>query len=135
MAKPLINLWTVQLARHRLVKQMEIELVDITAGSGNKALAPEFTHVMQYKRGEMGEREYTERYRSKMRQSLIQTPHHWARFKELPRVAVACYCASGVFCHRHLFADMLKKYLEREGSTVLLRGEILPTSDVTIGGK
>lgn len=90
------------------------------------AFAPDFANVMAYKRGEMSEAEYTVQYKHRMRQSLSTEPEKWEQLKEHKEVALACYCASGQFCHRHLFADMMARYLEKEGFKVVQMGEVLP---------
>jgi uncharacterized protein YeaO (DUF488 family) len=54
--------------------------------------------------------EYTERYLALLRQRYTahrEQWHEWLRQQE--RVKLACYCADGKFCHRHLAADVLRK--------------------------
>lgn len=128
MSEPTL-LWTIQLSNWRLAKQQDVFLLNTTAKSGLQPFAPEYSNVMAYKRGELTEQEYTVRYWEKMQLSQQQYPKHWARLKHYPRVAVACYCRAGAFCHRHLFVELAKTYLEQAGHTVILKGELIHQQD------
>lgn len=121
-----IHIWTVQISNHRVAKQEGIHLLDITAKSGIPQFAPEYRQVMRYKYKEIGEVEYTQLYEERMRYSLKTYPKVWEMLKDHPRVALACYCTPGNFCHRRLFADMMAKYLESEGYRAKKEGELLP---------
>lgn len=128
-----VHIWTVQISNHRVAKREGIYLLDTTAKSGVPQFAPEYRQVMRYKCGEINEVEYTEMYEERMRFSLRTYPAVWEKLKSHPRVAVACYCSPGKFCHRHLFTDMMAKYLEREGYRPVKEGELLPPSKETKG--
>lgn len=92
--------------------------------SGVKAFAPDFAAVMAYKRGEMSEEEYTARYLEKMGHSRVENKRAWDYLETYPRLAAACYCKAGVFCHRHLFVQLAKTHLESYGLEVELMGEL-----------
>lgn len=94
--------------------------------SGQRAFAPDFGDVKAYKRGELSEQEYSRIYLQRMRQSLQENPNAWHKLREYRQVALACYCKPGAFCHRHLFADMMKSYLEKNGIKAHIEGEITP---------
>lgn len=121
------EVWTIQIARWRLAQQLDIPLLDITAKSGVPAFAPDWESLMAYKRGEVGPAEYAERYYHKVIPTVSQYPHQWERFLHKPRLALACYCKSGDFCHRHLFASLLVTYLQQQGRQVNFLGELTPT--------
>lgn len=110
----------------RLAKQRNIMFVDITAKTGISAFAPLFGNVMQYKQGKLSEDLYTELYVAKMRESVQLYHLVWKTLQEPPdgSIAVACYCPADHFCHRLLFRDMAKKYLEYHGFEVTLMGEL-----------
>lgn len=120
----LYQIWTVQMARVRHIKDPEIHPLDTTAKSGTKEFAPHFNDVMRYKDGFLSENQYTDIYLRKMRDSQQQFPSVWKRLLKHKKVAVICYCTPGKFCHRHLFAPLMKKYLEDQGHQVKLMGEL-----------
>lgn len=124
MANPIIEVWTIAIPQWRKAKALDITLLDITAKSGIPAFAPDFKHVMDYKAGKLSEEDYTKFYYGKMRKSLIDNPEDWEKLLSFDKVAVACYCTAGQFCHRLLFTDMMKKYCFSKGIHVTLKGEI-----------
>lgn len=122
------ELWTIQLSKWRVAKALEIPLLDITAKTGLAAFAPDFQDVMSYKRGEMDADEYTRIYKLRMEQSKLKYPVRWASLLTKPKLALACYCAAGRFCHRHLCAEIFRDYLNSFEHRVHLRGELLSVS-------
>lgn len=120
------HIWTMQMARWRLAKMQDIQILDITAKSGVDAFAPNYHDVMRYKYNEIDEIEYTRIYNERMAASKVQRPKDWEGLKKHERVALACYCRPDHFCHRHLFAPMMKEYLEAQGLTVSMEGELMP---------
>jgi uncharacterized protein YeaO (DUF488 family) len=109
-----IKLWTVQLAKWRLVRELGIHLLDITAKSGNPAFAPNYGDLRARKYGGMEWEEYERRYRLHMRETQRDQPDEWLKLTELPEnVALACYCPAGAKCHRFLFREILTEYLGR----------------------
>lgn len=133
------QIWTLQIPRARHVKDPEIHLLDTTAKSGIPAFAPFMNDVMRYKDGHLSEAMYTDIYLRKMRDSRKDHPGIWKQLLKHKKVAVMCYCTPGKFCHRHLFAPLMKQYLEEAGHTVELKGELngpnwapMPASVVSI---
>lgn len=119
------KIWTIQLGKWRLAAARDIPLLNITAGSGVQAFAPDMELVMAYKRGLMDEADYTEAYRDRMAQSRLLFPTTWeAMLKDKPRLAVACYCRAGAFCHRHIFVKLLAAYLQEQGKEMSYEGEL-----------
>jgi hypothetical protein len=119
------RIWTIQMSKWRIAKASGITLLNSTAKDGHKFLAPDYGVVMQYKRGEVSEEEYTKIYLDRMEHSRSVCPNKWAALMRLPLFAIACYCPSGVFCHRHLLKNDIKDYLEKQGHTVILEGELV----------
>lgn len=125
---PLSSIYTIQLGKWRLAKKREIEMIDITAKSGEQAFAPDFATVMRYKQGLVSETEYTELYTIRMRASLRTYPEVWASLLTKGAIAFACYCPADCYCHRLLFVTMYQKYAHSKGFTVVYRGELRDTS-------
>lgn len=118
------HIHTIQIAHWRLAQFRGAKFIDITAKSGLKPFAPDFANVMKYKRGELGEEEYTRLYLQKMALSQERYPQYWERLLAYPELAVGCYCKPGAYCHRLLFAELAKTYLESKGRQVRLMGEM-----------
>lgn len=72
-----VQIWTVQLAQWRKVRELGIKLLDTTAASGESAFAPHMGDVQLYKAGNMSEEEYTEIYYQKMRDSYLTNSERW----------------------------------------------------------
>lgn len=125
-SKGTIEIWTLQMSRHRLAVAAGIKPLNITVKSGIQAFAPSWKALMAYKNKELTPDEYTVIYTEKMRQSKIDNPRYWYHLNHYPKVALMCYCADGDYCHRHLFAEEMKENLETRGYTVILHGELRP---------
>lgn len=123
MTERTLEIWTIQLARHRLLNNTDLKLIDITVKSGIHVFAPRRQDLYQYKAGHMSEAEYTEHYLAKMAQSQKDYPHYWRRLLAYSKSVYACYCPAGAFCHRHLFKHLVQEYAQGAGYTVTLRGE------------
>lgn len=114
------------MSLYRLAKTLGYTFLDVTAKTGNQAFSPDFREVMLYKRGETSEADYTRIYIHRMRNSYSRGKEEWEKLKQYVDhdVVVACYCAPGAFCHRHIFVDLLEKYLKREGIELVRMGEL-----------
>lgn len=124
-----LKLWTVQLAKWRLVQQLKIPLVDITVKTGDKRLAPSWDFLMEYKnsaKDEEAEKIYTEKYRAKMNAQFRADPDPLVGILFMGEVAIACMCPDGKFCHRHLLATGLVNLGKRYNVEVILMGELKP---------
>jgi uncharacterized protein YeaO (DUF488 family) len=121
-----IEIWTVQLSKWRLVRELGIHLLDITAKSGNPAFAPLYEDVMSYKHGKMNWDEYEAIYQHRMMQSKRENHEEWEKLKELPqKIAYACYCRPNERnCHRHVFKFIAADYLKDAQFEVIQRGEL-----------
>lgn len=120
-----IHVWTIQMAKWRIAKEREIHLLDTTAKSGHSEFAPDFGVVMAYKAGQVSEAQYTDIYYARMRKSYRENRNKWDMLKEYPRLAIACYCKPGAFCHRHLFVDIIGKIFEFEKVPMVLECELI----------
>jgi uncharacterized protein YeaO (DUF488 family) len=118
------KLYTIQIAKQRLLEFSEIVFVDTTVKSGNKAFAPTWDIVLDYKQGRISWSEYTERYQKLMDQSKEQWPEEWSKLKALDKVALACYCPAGANCHRHLLMEIVFRDLHKEGVDAVYMGEL-----------
>lgn len=116
-------LWTVFLPRWRVLKRAGMRMLDITVKSGNPAFAPHPWDLSAYKKGQMGEIEYRERYIEKMLESVDENREAWDRLSTYTYVAIGCYCKAGEFCHRHIFKGMAQTHLETMGWGVKQMGE------------
>jgi len=118
------------MARHRRLKELGVPFLDITAMSGLQHFAPEMRYVRMYKSGTMLEDEYTRIYIDKMRRSVRDHAKAWEDLAQYEKVAVACYCRVGVFCHRHIWVTLVKKYFARKGIAVIDMGEFTCDDDL-----
>lgn len=120
-----MKIWTCQMARWRLARDRGIPLVDTTTKSGIKAFAPGWDIVLPVKAGTLSEAEYTRIYIERLEFSEIVYSEDWEALLGQPEVVLACYCAAGKFCHRHLLATYLQTLLVSKGKPCELMGEML----------
>lgn len=119
-----MNLFTVQMSRWRQLKAANIELIDTTVKTGERAFAPTWDMVMGHKTGELSNEQYTEAYLNMMRQSYNYNRDIWDRLLlSSGDVAIACYCSPGAFCHRHILKDILEKVCVSRNIPFLYYGE------------
>ena len=117
--------WTVQISRWRLARDLYIPMVDITVKSGIPTFSPTWENLMAYKRGEMTKTAYAQAYFQKVIPTVQSEPQAWADLTQHKNIALACYCRAGDFCHRHLFAGLYITYLQSLGHKVLFMGELI----------
>jgi len=125
-----ILVWTAQMAKHRLAKELGVFFLDSTAMTGRKEFAPEMRNVRLYKDGELSEEEYTRLYVEKMRMSVRTNAQAWDDLANHDRLIVACYCRAGKFCHRHIWLRLVTKYFKARGITVIDMGEFTCAEDL-----
>lgn len=119
-----LEVFTIQIAKHRLLFRTDIEFIDTTVKSGEKVFAPSTELLWAYKCGHLSEAEYIDRFYKLCRQRYRRDPEPWLRLLRRGRVALACYCRDGEFCHRHLLVDILEKLCRSEGIAFYYGGEI-----------
>lgn len=124
-------LFTAQMAKGRLLKGQNVLWLDTTVKTGNKLFAPTWDIVMGIKEGKITEEEYTQRYYQLMRESYKQHKAEWLALFQHKVVILACYCADGAFCHRHLLANILEKIALHEGLSFKVLGELRTLSDIS----
>lgn len=119
-----MRLYTIQMARWRSAAMFGIQVLDTTVKSGDKVFAPTWDMVNDVKSGTISEGAYTELYLRMMRNSYRHNKKRWLEVLNMEAVALACYCPSGCFCHRHLLADMLCKCAAKHNIPLDFRGEL-----------
>ncbi len=122
-----MELFTVQLARWREANQRGIEVVNTTVKSGMPIFAPSKDIVYGVKYHGMSTDEYRHEYLRLMNQSYFQNQQAWEEFllfRRDSRIALACYCTPGEFCHRHLLAPMIQKVATHYQIPTVFYGEL-----------
>lgn len=121
-----MEIWTIQMAMHRKVQPMGIELVDTTVMSGGGSpFAPTWEMVMGVKNGVITQEEYTNQYHALLQQRYREDRSAFHALIYKPKIAIACYCRAGEFCHRHLFKAVILKLAAREGLAAADHGELV----------
>lgn len=121
-----VQIWTMQMARRHQAKAEDIHLLDITVMTGIGAFAPDKRALWRYKYNEIDSIEYTRLYIERMQWSQKEFPEVWDKLDQHERVAVACYCRAGDFCHRHLFVPLMENTIKAKGGESVYMGELLP---------
>lgn len=120
-----MELFTISKGRWREASKHKIEVVDTTVKGKSKLFAPTWEMVLGHKDGSWSDEQYTAEYRKRMIQSWLAHREEWEAFlrREEP-VAIACYCNSGVFCHRHLLKDIFEELCKKLDIPFLYYGEL-----------
>lgn len=119
-----MEVYTIQISQWRKAKAAGIPFVDTTVKTGTSIFAPTWPMVVGVKAGSITEAEYTEQYIALMRERFNQRPEEWAVFCKQEKVAIACFCPSGCFCHRYILKDLLAKYCNRYNIPFEYKGEL-----------
>ena len=119
-----MELYTIQVARWRLAKELDIQFVDTTVKSGDSVFAPTWPMVTAYKDGSLSESDYTKQYIELLRSSYREHRGDWLELLKLERAAIACYCKAGAFCHRMLLRDALEKVALANNLPFEYKGEL-----------
>ena len=126
-----MELYTIQMGRWRLAKALEIEFVDTTAKTAPDSIfSPTWEMVKSIKNGSVTTAEYERQYRALMTSSYKQRKAEWMKFVLKDKVAIACYCKDGAFCHRFVLRDILEKACKYHGQEFEYAGEITPDTIV-----
>ena len=119
-----LRVWTIQLAKWRLLNGTDIELVNITLASGWAVFAPTPELLGNYKRGRVND----EGYRLEFRRLCWVRMHHnstaWDDLVAMDKIALACYCPADTFCHRLEILAPLEYYCKNKGIEFEYCGEI-----------
>jgi len=119
-----MDLWTIQMAKWRIARDLEITFLDTTVKSGDSVFAPSWEIVLGVKSGAITPDEYTVVYTQLMRESYRNNKQRWLEVANTEQVAFACYCPEGHFCHRHILAHMFDRVCQQNGIRFKLRGEL-----------
>lgn len=124
-----MEIYTIQMAQWRKAKEMGVELIDTTVKSGIKAFAPTWDMVTRVKQRTVensAEEEalYTKEYTDLMRASYRANTNQWFELLTKDKIAIACYCKAGDFCHRHLLVKFILALAADAGVPAELKGEI-----------
>ena len=122
-----MELYTIAMYNWRKARDLGIDILDTTAKGGISNLAPTWGIVKAYKQSDMGtqaEITYTTAYYEQMRESYKEHKDEWMEIFSKEKIAVACYCPPGKFCHRKLLIDMLTAIAKSLGVEVTFKGEI-----------
>ena len=118
------ELYTVQHNNKRLAHMEDITVYDVTVMSGDPIFAPTWDMVRMYKSGKLSEEAYEKEYREMMFNNMRRFPKRWDRLMEYDRLALACYCKSGHFCHRHILKQLLLERAWGDGDEIVDGGEL-----------
>lgn len=110
------------------------DVLDITVGAIEDdraephgiALSPLRTMVNRHKSGAISDEQYTKEYLELLRWRYQWYPQVFIDILSRGRVVLACYCAEGKFCHRHLAVDVLRKIADQHKIPFTYEGELLP---------
>ena len=115
---------TIQMAKWRRAKELNIELLDTTVKSGIPAFAPTWNLVMDHKQDKISDEVYIEKYRKLMQDSFMVNQFVWIETMRKPHIAIACYCHPDRFCHRHLLVKFFESVCQAKGIPFRYLGEI-----------
>lgn len=130
-----MEVYTIQLCRHKLLTGSDITLLDTTVKSGVSPLAPTWKMVMDYKdgvsrgKGTVATLTYVSLYRALIKQRYRDNPKPFDAICTMDKVAIACMCRSGKFCHRYLSVQFLEILCTIKGLPFDYKGEILNVKD------
>lgn len=119
-----MELWTIQLAHWRVAKEHGIEVINTTVKSGHEAFAPTWALVRAWQQGRLTPEGYTAYYLERMEWSMRRHETYWRALESKPKIALACYCKPGVFCHRHVLAELVQEWMKKKNIPVEFKGEL-----------
>lgn len=120
-----LEVYTARISDWRHWRNTDVLFLDTTLMSGDLTFAPTGDILWPYKRGEIDEDTYTERYYRTLQQRIQNDYRPWKWLVYQEAVCLACYCQRGKFCHRHLLKRPVKYICDQEGIAFLDRGEIV----------
>jgi uncharacterized protein YeaO (DUF488 family) len=118
-----MEIYTIQMSQWRLCEPLGIKFIDTTFKK-ETAFSPTKEMVHGYKYGSVSQEEYSERYNAILNQTQETNPEEWEALFEYAKVAIACMCRPGVFCHRHLCVAKVLTYAQERGHHCVYMGEI-----------
>lgn len=137
-----MQVFTIMKSHWRVARNRDIVFMDTTVAVNNSVFAPTWDMVLGYKayrrqlehpeeplgkHAPIDEATYTRLYHERMNQSWKENRQQWLSVIESNEpMAIACFCAPGEFCHRHLLKDIFEKLCAARGIEFLYYGELLP---------
>lgn len=119
-----IEVYTIQLWKHRRLQRTDINFIDVTWKSGIRFFAPTPEILFPYKAGDITEKDYIFAYREVTWNRFKKDPNFWLDLICCTPFALGCYCADDKFCHRYLLLDILRNICRRYGIELYFCGEI-----------
>lgn len=119
-----MKLYTVQISQWRKVPP-DIEFFSVALKGGNKEFAPTWDLLSRSKSGVSDSEQYTREFIPLMRISYKENQDSWKSLINKDKVAIACYCRNGNFCHRYLLVSILKSICDKHGIEFEYCGEII----------
>ncbi len=102
--------YTYQIGKIESIEGVEdITIINASVKSGHRWLAPTWGLLMAYKRKEITEEEYTQKFQELMRYRYRRYRNLFEAMAKREHVAFGCYCKAGEFCHRHLLIGMFER--------------------------
>lgn len=95
-----MQLFTIQLAKWRLLEHTDVELINVTLATGERWMAPSPYLLASYKGKRCTQAEYQAEFLRLCRERWHADRKPWLRVARKHRVAFACYCPKDCFCHR-----------------------------------
>lgn len=99
-----MKLWTAQY------RYSGPDRLDVTAKGQDplgRIFAPTWDMVNGVKSGKMSEKEYTDKYKEMMANSIIASSESWLKLLREDELTVVCFCPVNTFCHRYILSDIL----------------------------
>lgn len=119
-----MKLYTVQIAQWRKIPE-GVEFFSVALKGGHKEFAPSWDLLSRSKSGVTDSLGYTGEFIPLMRESYKVNRNSWVDLINKDKVAIACYCKAGCFCHRVLLVDILKSVCEKHKIEFEYCGEIV----------
>lgn len=112
-----MKMWRTQLGLWRVAKKKGIELIDITAKSGDSTFAPDWSTVDKYKKSKKTVDDiavFVVRYYEKLTATLRIDESKFRELLAKDEVVVACYCKQcDEFCHTQVFVEACEKLCKK----------------------
>lgn len=114
-----MDLYRIQLGKHRLATKRKIPIVDTTAKNSVSRLAPEWDIVIDYKNSKKTVDDiavYSVRYLEQLNMLWRVDKKSFLDIVNQEQVAIACMCAQDekAFCHLEILVECLEKVCEFE---------------------
>ena len=112
------GMWLVKIQLSRSPIWKKLPGLDITVKSGKtlgKSFAPTWSMVLNHKKGEMTDQEYTDLYLEildKIDEQIYEKLYQYGTDNN--GINFLCYCRDGIFCHTYLLIDyLIKKFPDK----------------------